>query len=81
VCTPGKFTGGNEKMKRPKLQKVDLEETIKAMFEGETPDCFITMSRGQWDILLLNAYNRGWIILELDDNERPMAAYRKRGAP
>ena len=68
-------------MKRPKLNKTDLGETIKAMLGGETPGCFITMSRGQWDVLLLNTYNRGWILLELDDDEQPVAAYRKRGAP
>lgn len=68
-------------MKRPKLNKKDLGEAIKAMLAGEAPGCFITMSRGQWDVLLLSVYNLGWILLELDDNEQPVAAYRKQGAP
>jgi hypothetical protein len=35
------------------------------------------MSRGQWDSLLSDAYERGWILLELDENEKPVRAYRK----
>ena len=34
------------------------------------------MSTGQWDALLAEAYRRGHTLLELDDNERPVAAYR-----
>lgn len=39
----------------------------------------ITMSVGQWDGLLSGAYRDGWILLELDDAEVPVRAYRKRG--
>jgi hypothetical protein len=38
----------------------------------------VTMSRGQWDGLLADAYERGWILLELDENEKPIRAYRKQ---
>jgi alkanesulfonate monooxygenase SsuD/methylene tetrahydromethanopterin reductase-like flavin-dependent oxidoreductase (luciferase family) len=38
----------------------------------------ITMSEGQWDATLAAAYADGWILLELDDTERPIRAYRKR---
>ena len=37
----------------------------------------MTMSEGQWDGLLAAAYEHGWILLELDADERPMRAYRK----
>lgn len=37
----------------------------------------MTMSVGQWDALLAAAYERGWILLELDAKERPVRAYQK----
>jgi hypothetical protein len=37
--------------------------------------CTITMSIGQWDAMLAAAYRDGWTLLELDDDERPIAAY------
>lgn len=37
----------------------------------------ITMSEGQWDSILSAAYERGWILLELNDNEQPVRAFRK----
>lgn len=45
---------------------------------GERPgQLVITMGEGQWDALLANAYEAGWILLELDANEVPLRAYRK----
>ncbi len=38
----------------------------------------VTMSIGQWDEILAAAYQQGCTLLELDDWERPVAAYRKR---
>jgi hypothetical protein len=35
------------------------------------------MSTGQWDTLLRAAYDQGWVLLELDDDERPVAAYQR----
>ncbi len=37
----------------------------------------ITMSENQWDEMLAYAYQEGWILLELDGNERPVRAYQK----
>jgi hypothetical protein len=37
----------------------------------------ITMGVGQWDATLLAAYEAGWVLLELDDDEQPVRAYRK----
>ncbi len=39
--------------------------------------CYITMSPGQWDTLLRVAYDEGWILLEIDDHERPVRAFRR----
>ena len=66
-------------MKRPKLIKTDLRKFLADSLNGEKPGCFITMSPGQWDALLSTAYDRGWTLLELDDDERPVAAYSKDG--
>ncbi|MEX2119580.1 MAG: hypothetical protein WD847_08295 [Pirellulales bacterium] len=35
------------------------------------------MSIGQWDQLLAGAYEAGWYLLELDDNEQPVAVYHQ----
>jgi len=37
----------------------------------------VTMSPGQWDALLDVAYRLGHVLVELDDDERPVRAYRK----
>jgi len=37
----------------------------------------ITMSTGQWDGFLQAAYDYGHTLLELDENEHPVRAYRK----
>jgi hypothetical protein len=39
------------------------------------------MSRGQWDSALAAAYDVGFVLLELDDDEFPVAAYCKTGVP
>ena len=38
---------------------------------------YVTISRSQWDALLQAAYDAGWVLLEMDDGERPVAAYRR----
>ena len=38
------------------------------------------MSRNQWDRLLEGLYAAGSILLELDNEERPVRAYQKAGA-
>ncbi len=40
----------------------------------------MTMSEKQWDAALAYAYEQGWTLLDLDAGERPVRAYRKRGA-
>ncbi len=65
-------------MIRPTLQRIALAEALPV---GRRPgEAYITMSIGQrWDALLDAAYADGWVVLELDANERPVAAYQKPG--
>lgn len=44
---------------------------------GSKPVIVMTMSEGQWDGILAAAYAAGYVLIELDDDERPMRAYRK----
>jgi hypothetical protein len=53
----------------------DLRPIPLAEVPGAGP--IITMSPGQWDALLAAAYAAGWILLEVDERERPVRAYRK----
>jgi hypothetical protein len=57
---------------RPKLRQVPLADVLPAR-RGQ---CFIPMSVGQWDRLLATAYGLGWVLLELDDDERPIRAFQ-----
>ena len=41
------------------------------------PMLLVTMGEGQWDDLLRQCYDAGWVLLEVDDNEQPVRAYRK----
>jgi hypothetical protein len=59
---------------RPILDSIPLSDAIRP---GRVT---VTMSTGQWDELLNQGYLIGWTLLELDDNERPIAAYRKQQA-
>lgn len=59
-------------MSRPPLNRIPLTEVT---FAPRT--ITLTMSQGQWDALLAEAYNRGHTLLELDEAERPVAAYRR----
>jgi hypothetical protein len=36
------------------------------------------MKAGQWDRFLVEAYRRGWVLLELDADDRPVRAYRRQ---
>jgi hypothetical protein len=63
------------KMKRPKLNEVPLSST---MFGTGKPSVNITMSQGQWDGFLQAAYDAGHNLIELNDNEFPVRAYRKK---
>jgi hypothetical protein len=59
-------------MKRPPLKEIPIS-AVK--FERGT--LTFTMSVGQWDALLAAAYDQGATLLELDANEKPVAAYRR----
>jgi hypothetical protein len=60
-------------MKRPILNPIPLSEAMPA----KPGTAYITMSVGQWDSWLEESYQDGWILLELDDNEKPVRAYRR----
>jgi hypothetical protein len=42
---------------------------------------YTTVSVGQWDALLAEAYRTGMVLLELNDNENVIAAYQRGGVP
>lgn len=60
------------------LNEMDIEEAVTGMLNA-TGGLFITMSPGQWDTLLQSVYDRGGVLIELDENEIPVKAYQ-RGA-
>lgn len=62
-------------MSRPHLHAIPLEEALP-LKPGKLT---ITMSEGQWDALLQAAYDAGDVLLELDDHEQPIRAYRRPG--
>lgn len=59
-------------MSRPTLHPIPLTNVT-----FEPGSVTFTMSVGQWDALLAEAYRRGHTLLELDENERPIGAYRQ----
>src|ERR1035437_9248485 len=65
--------GRRHPMKRPQLHPIPLDAVTFA--PGTVT---LTMSIGQWDALLAEAYKRGHTLLELNANEQPVAAYRLR---
>lgn len=58
---------------RPRLRPIPLTEALPLRPATVT----LTMSTGQWDALLQAAYDRGCVLLELDDEERPVHAYQR----
>ena len=65
-------------MRRPELNKLPLETALGNLCNAVGGQCAITMSVGQWDMLLQEAYEQGWTLLELDRMERPVAAYKRQ---
>jgi hypothetical protein len=57
---------------QPKLQRIPIPSM--ADLRGQLA---ITMRKGQWDVILSAAYSQGATLLEIDDNEKIAAAYRK----
>lgn len=64
-------------MTRPALRSIPLADVLPL---GSRPCVVMTMSRGQWDAILAGAYADGYVLLELDRRERPVAAYQRAGA-
>ena len=63
-------------MKQPVLNEIPIKEAKAGILRGG--GLIITMSPGQWDALLDEGYNRGALLLEIDENEQPVKAYRRR---
>jgi hypothetical protein len=59
------------------LAPFPLAEAMKALTGAAPGALLITMSVGQWDGTLSAAYMSGFILLELDEHEQPVRAYRK----
>lgn len=64
-------------MKRPVLNKVPLDDVMNGFLAGNS-SVTVTMSQGQWDRFLQAAYDAGHNLIEVDDCEVPVRAYRKR---
>lgn len=60
-------------MKRPRLTEVGMSRIKESRL-------VITMSPGQWDGLLDEGYNRGALLVEIDQNEQPVKAYQRPDA-
>lgn len=60
-------------MTREELRAVPLSEVLPL----RPGTLSITMGIHQWDATLESAYRAGWLLLELDEDERPVAAYQK----
>lgn len=65
-------------MKRPVLNEVSVADVMASMLGGGKPSVNITMSPRQWDRLLEAAYDAGHNLIEIDNNEIPVRAYRKK---
>jgi hypothetical protein len=52
------------------------EITIAQALNLAEPQLIVTMSQGQWDSLLETAYLTGAVLLELDQFELPVRAFR-----
>ena len=63
-------------MRRPALNEINLDGAMNALLGGKGA-AVMTMSPNQWDALLNAAYQSGWTLLELDDREQPVKAYRR----
>ena len=56
------------------LRPIPLDDVLPL---GSKPVLVMTMAQGQWDAMLSAAYAAGYVLLELDDEERPVRAYRR----
>lgn len=60
-------------MNRPTLHEIPLDLAVILA----APGLSCTMSVGQWDQTLAAFYDLGAALIELDDDEVPIAAYQK----
>ena len=60
-------------MTRPELRRIPLTDAVPPP-RGMV---MLTMGQGQWDKLLETAYDLKYVLLEVDDDEKPVAAYQK----
>lgn len=60
-------------MTKPTLNRVPLAD----VYPLRAGLAYATMSAGQWDNTLATAYAAGWVLLELNDREQPVRAYRR----
>ena len=65
-------------MKRPELNEVPLQDALQKI--GKNGTMMITMSVNQWDRYLEFSYQDGWILLELDDDEKPIRAFQRHAS-
>ena len=63
------------------LTPFPLADVLDHLSGRKPPEIVMTMSEGQWDVWLSTAYDHGFILLELNDDEVPVRAYRKRDVP
>jgi hypothetical protein len=66
---------GRHDRQRRQLRQIPLAEGLRLAEPGR---CTMTMSVGQWDTWLQVAYDQGFVLLELDDDEQPVAAYQRQ---
>ena len=59
----------------PDLHQVPLAEVLP--LGSVRGALYVTMTRGQWDALLAAAYAEGSVLLEVDEAELPVRAYRR----
>lgn len=66
-------------LRRPKLNRINLEKVVDSMLNGTSGECrfFMTMSIGQWDSFLENAYyKQNATLIEVNAKEEPVAVYK-----
>jgi hypothetical protein len=63
-------------MNRPELRSVAIPNLF---LKPEPGTRYITMSPGQWDGVLQSAYDKGWTLVEIDGEGKPLQAFKRNG--
>ena len=58
---------------RPTLNRIPMSDALPPRAGA----CYATMLANQWDGVLQALYDLGFVLLELDDEERPLRAFRR----